>query len=726
MKKIFYLFVTVGLLCWGVDAGAYRFVDMVPKPAAVENSGLSVEFGERLAVFAGDEKLESLAQSWMSATGNVRLPEIRLSSRKRSADILLSVDEALEREEYRLSITSDGRCQIRGGSAAGVWWGLQSLSQLMIKAANSQPGYERLEMPVVSVKDKPSYAYRTVMLDCKGRSFSADELRRIVDMMVLHKLNVLGLNLADGLAEKAVMEYAAERYVKVVPEKDNAESGDTEPGDMKPEIAHFNLDCTQKPVRCDELFEQFDKSADVKGVQVNVKAGTAASFDKIEYMLLPYLAAFGERAWSEEKDDYISFVDRLRYALVPVYKHFGYTYASDIFKPSTYDEGRIRDYKLPEILETSDRRQVKTVRVWENKRRPEILSAFQNEMFGVLPSADVELIPNCVEQCATVFGGKATRKQVELTMRRNGVERKTLILIYIPNNTGTKVPCFIGLNFQGNHATSLDTDIICSPYSDHPVGNKASRWPVEKVIDAGYALVTANYYDFFYDKADGDFEGKYPNSIMPLFGKTSSSDFADNEGRAISAWAWGYSRILDYITACEDRIAADKVAVMGHSRLGKAALWAGANDPRFAVVISNNSGCCGAALSRRRIGEDLHNILRFKHWFCKGLDKYYDNDEALPMDQHMLLAMIAPRPLYVASAEDDKWADPKGEFQSAVEASKAYGLYGLKALEDHTKMPALNSPLNDSYVGYHIRTGIHDVTDYDWECFITFCDRWLK
>ena len=164
---------------------------------------------------------------------------------------------------------------------------------------------------------------------------------------------------------------------------------------------------------------------------------------------------------------------------------------------------------------------------------------------------------------------------------------------------------------------------------------------------------------------------------------------------------------------------------MGHSRLGKAALWAGANDPRFAMVVSNDSGCCGAALSKRRIGEDLHRILRFRHWFCKGFDIYTDNEEALPFDQHELLALIAPRPLYVASAVGDIWADPRGEFLALTEASRVYALYGKDVLDPAVE-PVVGEPLSASCVGYHVREGKHDVTSFDWQCFIRFADKWLK
>lgn len=477
-------------------------------------------------------------------------------------------------------------------------------------------------------------------------------------------------------------------------------------------------------------FEPFDKLDEctkrhILGLQANLWTEYIDSFDKAQYMLLPRLAALSEIAWSETKDTYGSFMARVRYGFVPVYQYFGLIYAPYAFARANFDEAAIRPYVLPDVLKRTDGREVRTAKQWERDRRPELLSVFRRQMYGALPGTDVEVVSKCLEESADAVGGKATRRQVELTFARNGVERKAILLIYLPNGAEGPVPCFLGFNFQGNQTTSFDPAVIPSQYSEYPAGNRDSRWDVESIVDAGYALVTAHYYDFFYDREDDDFEGKYPKSIFALFGRDSSADFSGSEGRAISAWAWGYSRVLDYLAGSETRIDPSRVAVMGHSRLGKAALWAGANDPRFALVISNDSGCCGAALSKRRIGEDLHRILRFRHWFCKDFDKYTDNEEALPFDQHELLALIAPRPLYVASAAGDVWADPKGEFLAAAEASRVYALYGLEGLSVDG-MPSVGVPLHGGCVGYHIREGKHDVTPLDWRHFISFANKHLK
>lgn len=186
----------------------------------------------------------------------------------------------------------------------------------------------------------------------------------------------------------------------------------------------------------------------------------------------------------------------------------------------------------------------------------------------------------------------------------------------------------------------------------------------------------------------------------------------------------GYSRVMDYLET-DWQVDASKIILMGHSRLGKTSLWAGATDPRFAIVISNESGCGGAALSRRQVGETVNRINHaFPHWFCKNFRRYNKKEGELPIDQHELLALIAPRPLYVASAEEDRWSDPKGEFLSTAYAGEVYKLYGMKGLET-TTMPTVNMPIMNR-VAYHNRTGVHDVTDFDWENYIKFADKWLK
>ena len=397
-----------------------------------------------------------------------------------------------------------------------------------------------------------------------------------------------------------------------------------------------------------------------------------------------------------------------------------------------YDEAKVPAYTLPDLLKAEDGTVIDSAELWNSKRRPELLQLFEEHVFGKLPNGDVKLRARVRSENPNAVNGTALRREVTVYFSDDDHGPQMDLLIYTPKNATAPVPAFLGYNFNGNQAIETDRSLHITESwvrnnkelgiennkaGESTRGSEASRWAVEMIVKRGYGLVTIYYGD-----VDPDFDDGFRNGIHSLLEK-GDSPRAGNAGGSISAWAWGLSRALDVLES-DSKIDAKKVAVFGHSRLGKTSLWAGATDPRFAMVISNDSGCGGAALSRRRFGETVARInTSFPHWFCLNHRKYNNNESALPVDHHMLIALSAPRPVYVASAEEDKWADPYGEFLSLYYSGPVYRLLGKSPLSSE-KLPEVNHPVMTD-VGYHIRTGKHDVTDYDWEQYLQFADRHL-
>ncbi|MBQ0077591.1 MAG: acetylxylan esterase [Bacteroidales bacterium] len=398
------------------------------------------------------------------------------------------------------------------------------------------------------------------------------------------------------------------------------------------------------------------------------------------------------------------------------------------FPREIFSECQVPAYTLPDPLRFENGKPVRTRRQWTDKRRKELLELFTTEMFGRMPGRPEALHFETLYRDENALGGKAVRKEVKVHFDNSG-KHYLKLLIYTPKDAEGPVPAFLGANFKGNWGISYDEGILMPTEEELKAygivenlerGKNAIRWPLEKIVDAGYGIAT-----FYRADLDPDYDDGFRNGVHPLFYAEGQDYPKADEWGSISAWAWGYMRALDYLETDPD-IDATKVAVFGHSRLGKTSLWAGAVDERFAMVISNCSGNCGAALSRRHFGETIKKVNCYRpQWFCDNFLKYNDNEAALPFDQHELIALIAPRPVYVASASLDIFADPKGEYEAIKAASPVYALFGLEGLEG-TQWPGVNEPVGKGHLRYHMREGKHDILEYDWDQYIKFADEYLK
>lgn len=379
--------------------------------------------------------------------------------------------------------------------------------------------------------------------------------------------------------------------------------------------------------------------------------------------------------------------------------------------------------QIPELLVNQRGEAITTPEAWR-EHRTELIRLFGETIYGHTPAGPVEMSATTTEEDPRALGGKAHRKQVAIHLTRSGKHLHLDLLLYLPpGNRDKPVPAFLLLNFCGNHHVTTDPAVIAarSPipkqHQEPGRGARARRFPIEDIVGRGYALATLYHGDI-----DPDMDDNFAGHAHALY--DTPEPRPANAWATIGAWAWGLSRTLDYLQT-DPHIDGTRVAVAGHSRLGKTSLWAGAQDERFALVISNDSGSGGAAIARRKVGERIADGCRvFPYWYCGNYKAYIDREDDLPIDQHQLVALMAPRPVYIASATEDTWADPEGEFLAGHHASPAYGLYGLKGLPG--EWPPPDTPLQGGHIGYHVRTGKHDLLAYDWQQFMNFADKHLR
>jgi dienelactone hydrolase len=369
-----------------------------------------------------------------------------------------------------------------------------------------------------------------------------------------------------------------------------------------------------------------------------------------------------------------------------------------------YYEEKVPSFTLPSVLTSANGEPIKKKGEWMKTRRPEILELFRSNVFGKVPSTPYKLDFTVINEDPEAMSGAATLKQVDINISANGKSLVIHLNLFVPNNISRPVPAFLLIN-------------LGSGKIDPSRREKSETWPAEEIIARGYAAAAFSNADVDPDNFD-DFK----NGIHALLDQTTRSDDAWG---TLAAWAWGASRCMDYLVSDKD-IAKNKVAIVGHSRGGKTALWAGAEDQRFAMVVANESGAGGAALARRRFGETIARLnTSFPHWYCSNYRKYNNNEDSMPLDMHMLLALTAPRAVYITAAAEDLWGDPKGCYLALYNSLPVFRLYD-KSVSLSGQVPPLNKPVVSGMTGFHIRDGEHNLKLKDWNFIMDFADMVLK
>lgn len=371
-----------------------------------------------------------------------------------------------------------------------------------------------------------------------------------------------------------------------------------------------------------------------------------------------------------------------------------------------YDEAKVPEYTLPDSLVALDGTAVSTPETWNTSRRAELMELFRSHVYGRRPKLKYTVHFEQTAELESVFDGAAFGRSMTATVVIGDRNFSFPFVLFVPKHAKQPVPAVVHIN--NRYFVPLEKAAT----------KRDPFWPVQTLIERGYATASFHTSD-----VDTDKKNSYAGGIRSFF--ANGKPPTDDAWRSLSAWGWAASRVLDHLDSL-DAIDGTRVAVVGHSRGGKTSLWAACEDTRFAIAYSNNSGCGGAALSRRAYGETVGRITSsFPHWFCKPFSEYADREGELPVDQHQVISLIAPRAVYVASADEDLWADPKGEYASLVAAAPVFQLLNKKSIT-RIDMPSINRPRIVGQTGYHIRTDGHGLGDKDWKWFLDFADRQFK
>ncbi|MGD0341431.1 MAG: acetylxylan esterase [Bacteroidales bacterium] len=390
--------------------------------------------------------------------------------------------------------------------------------------------------------------------------------------------------------------------------------------------------------------------------------------------------------------------------------------------PVNYDEALVGTYTLPDLLTMQNGKKVKSANEWYKKRRPEIVKLFEEYQFGKAPGVPKEMTFNVFDKGTPVFDGKAIRRQVTVYFTKDTSKYKMDLLIYLPANAAKPVPLFFNVSFSTNSAITDDPGIKTGFIWGRdgkkvaaPKGAGFGKMNLDQFLSQGIGVATVCYGDIEPDFAKGIAYG-----IRGHYLKPGTTYPAQNEWGAISAWSWGLSRAMDYFTT-DKQIDSKRVALFGVSRLGKTVLWTGAHDQRYALIIASCSGEGGAAISRRNYGETIAHMTdstRYFYQFCGNWRGFKDDPSKSPVDAHMLVSLVAPRPLLLQTGDTDFWSDPKGEFLAAVASEPVWKLLGKKGLGTDI-MPVAGQPiLND--LGYYMHSGPHGAMPADYDVFVKF------
>ena len=397
--------------------------------------------------------------------------------------------------------------------------------------------------------------------------------------------------------------------------------------------------------------------------------------------------------------------------------------------PVNYEEDSVGAYTLPNVLTMANGQPVSTAAVWTGRRRPELVKLFEEIEYGKMPSRPAGMHFTVFDKGTPAFNGKAIRKQVTVYFTKDTSDHKMDILIYLPAHAVKPAPLLLNISFSANCQVTDDPGVKVGNIwtregkrirADQP--GRFGKMNIEAFLDAGFGFATIYYGDI-----EPDFKNGVPYGIRSVYLKPGQATPGPDEWGAISAWAWGLSRAMDYFET-DKQIDAKRVALQGTSRLGKTVLWAGVHDTRFKMVIASCSGEGGAALTRRNYGENIKHITdtsRYFYQFAPNYHSYADKVNDLPFDAHMLVALMAPRPLLLQTGDTDYWSDPKGEFLSAVAAAPVYRLFGEKGPAATDTLPAAGDTSFMNKLGYYMHHGGHGTIPEDWPLYIDYMKKYL-